>query len=158
MSSKPAAVIAAIAAAALGLGAFSVFRSGDRGYLALLGLILALGALALLFFAARLYTRAPQSSRRRTGPIAYSGGQRLGLIALAVLSMAFGTHALLTGKSKPSSGSAVSRAKQPGEFWQMVLLYFGTGGALLYLGLRKPPADRGSSDAPSRDERERWDA
>jgi hypothetical protein len=139
MSSKPVALVLAVVAVTCGVGAVSVFNTGGRGPLWILGLVLGLGALALLVLSARLYTKGASSSRGRTEPISYSNGQRLGLIALAALAIAFGGHMIVTGKHKPSKGSVVTREKQPSEFWQMVLLYFGAGGALLYLGLRKPP-------------------
>lgn len=158
MLSKIAALATALVGAILGFGAISIFRSGDRGYLVLVGLICGLGSVVLFLIAARLYARQSPSTTRRTGRVAFSGGQRLGLIALAVLALAFGVHALATGKSKSSKGSAVLRDKQPGEFWQMVLLYFGTGGTLLYLGLRRPPTDEDSSRSKGRGGRGRNDA
>lgn len=140
MLPKIAAVVTAIAATILGIGAISIFRSGERGYLILVGLICGLGSVALFLLAARLYLRQPPSSPRQRTRVAFSGGQRLGLIALAVLALAFGAGAMVTGKAKLSKGPAVLREKQPSEFWQTVLFYFGTGGALLYLGLRRPPS------------------
>jgi hypothetical protein len=140
MSSKTLALALAIVAAACGVGALSVFSAGGRGPLWILGLTLGVGAIGLLLLAARVYARRSSSSSASDArPIVHSRGQRLGLIALAALAIAFGSHALVTGKQKSSKGSVITREKQPGEFWQMVVLYFGAGGALLYLGLRKPP-------------------
>jgi len=151
MFTKLAAFAAAFVAVILGFGAVNIFRSGQGGYLVLVGLICGAGAVFLLLLAMRLYTRPPSSGRARAAPVvSFSRGQRLGLVVIAVIALAFGTHALVTGKSKPSKGGTVQRDKQPSEFWQLVLLYFGTGGVLMYLGLRRPPADGDARKTRSR--------
>jgi hypothetical protein len=158
MFSKIAAAISALVACFLGFGAVSIFRSGDRGYLVLLGLILALGSVVLFILAASLYTRGSLPARRRSTPTTFSRGQRFGLIAAAALSFTLGGYALATGKTNPNKSSSPSREKHPSQYWQMVLLYFGTGFTLLYLGVRSsPPQDRDPQNK-SRGRRDRGDA
>lgn len=133
MPSKLLALVLTVVAVACGAGAISIFSGGERP-LWLLGMVLGLGAVGLLALAARVYAGSTPPARNRSGLVRYSRGQRLALIGLAVVAFTFGAHDLATGEHKSKRSSIVTREKQPGEFWQMVLVYFGTGGFLVYLG------------------------
>jgi len=144
---KTAAFVVAAIALLLALVAISVFTSGERGYLIIVGLIAAGGAVALSMKAALLFAKEPGRKR----PAArFTPAQRLGMIAIGILGMGFGVTDLVTGKSDPVKGPVVTREKQPGQFWQAVALHFGGGGVLFYFALRKPPPLRPSSSTRRR--------
>lgn len=145
---KIAAFVVAASALICAVIAISVFTSGERGFMVLIGFIAAGGALVLAMKAAVLFAREPA---RKRPPVRFTPGQRLGMLAIGVLAMGFGVNDLVSGRSDASRGSAVTRAQQPGQFWQAVALHFGTGGVLFYLALRKPPPLRPSSTSKGRD-------
>ena len=140
-------VVGALALICAGI-AISAFTSGERGYMVLIGLIAAGGSVLLAMKAAVLFAQEPA---RKRPPLRFTPGQRLGMLAIGVLAMGFGINDLVTGRSDPVKGSAVTREKQPGQFWQAVALHFGTGGVLFYFALRKPPPLRPAATSKGRD-------
>jgi hypothetical protein len=128
-----AAVLLALVLVAVGV---SILGSGPQGYFGIVGLIAIAGAVVLLAAATRLYSRAATSDVRRSVRVRFSRGQRLGLLALGVLFLSMGAKDVVTGTTKSSNKSRISKQSDPGAFWQRVLLQAGTGALLVFLGLR----------------------
>lgn len=160
--SQVGALAAAGGAALLGIGAVSIFSSGNPGLLVIVGGTMAVGAVGLLALAARLWLREPptparQGTRRgRPMPSVLTPGQRLGHIAIGALMLLMATHMLVTGRYEPVKGSVVTRQQQPGSYWTFVLLCAGLGGFVLRRGTRRPPEDH--EDTPQPRPRQRRDA
>lgn len=129
-------VLAALGVFLLVLGLI-VFESGADGAMKLLGPLLIGGALVCGVFAAVLLLRRP---RLPAEPVRHSLGQRLVLLLIGAFALAVAGRAVVTGKHDASRSSRdVARAERPGEFWQVVSLYFVGGVVCVYLALRRPP-------------------
>lgn len=137
--------ILALAAAALGsflaIVAGTTLSSGEGGVFVFLGVLLAAGAAILLVLAVVLFRRRPTSNAPvepvRRGPL-----QRISLLIIGAAALTWSGSAIVTGKFDSAGSSRdVLRSTHPSEFWQIVSVFVLAGGACIYLGMRRSPAD-----------------
>lgn len=140
-----------LAAASAALGGFlavasgSAFSSGEGGVIALLGAALAVSAAGLLVFAVVMFRRRPSTAAVRE-PVRHTVFQRIALVVIGAMALAWSGNAIVTGKFDASgSRRDVLRSANPSHFWQIVSVYLLTGGACLYFGLRPDPGQGGGS-------------
>lgn len=134
------AIVVALCAFLLAMGAIAVFASDSGGTGAVVGLFAALGALALS------YARRPIWARLHARPVRASRSQRIALALLGEGALGWGGHRLVTGQFDPSRGQVVDRIRHPGKFWQLVLFFTGVGILLLYTEIRRLAPDRFTSE------------
>ncbi len=150
--------ILAAASAALGcflaVAAGSAFSSGEGGVIVFLGVMLAVGAAGLLVLAVMLFRRRPATAPVDE-PVRRSVFQRIALVIIGAMALAWSGNAIVTGKFDASgSRRDVLRSANPSQFWQIVSMYLLAGGACVYLGLRP---DRGRSGGPAPRAKRPWD-
>lgn len=113
---------------------------GETGYLRLVGGMAAAGAVATLFFAARLYFRKPAVQGDPPG-LPWWMLQRLVLLTIGLYALGVPLYAVLVSGRIPvlslDSSRVIPMGAEPQSFWLMVALYLVPGLYALFLALRR---------------------
>lgn len=113
---------------------------GEGGYVRLLGLIAAAGAVAALLFAARLYFSKPAVQGDPAG-LPWWLLHRLVLLTIGLYAVGVPLHAVLVSGRIPvlslDSHRIIPMDAEPQSFWLMAGLYLVPGLYALFLALRR---------------------